>query len=215
MFLFGCVSLTPNKVYKNIEEEHLTLRARIVIETENSFPCADIHDITKSIEYTEKFFCALNLTIRITDVEVLQEAKSIEYYKISDSERNFHTLNIYIVNQPIDIGNKYGGISAFPWYIPSNYIIIHKDSVNGMTLSHEFGHYFGLFHTFEKDDFVKDTYSKQEFADMYGGLSYFLYDNFMNYGCGISPHITEGQLKRMRENIGYRSNIIDNCNNSY
>lgn len=66
----------------------------------------------------------------------------------------FNAVNIYVVNSiTLNGGFQAAGYAYFPWDSPSSNIVFMTRSAMGGapngTLSHEFGHYFSVYHTFE------------------------------------------------------------------
>lgn len=73
-----------------------------------------------------------------------------------DSLRRTHsvdnTVNVYFTPKLIFDGKRIGGIASFPTQFPQGIIVSNSDAGSAgepSTLTHEMGHYFGLFHTHE------------------------------------------------------------------
>lgn len=67
---------------------------------------------------------------------------------IQYSEPN--TINLYLVSTLIDTtGTSVCGFSYMPGDAGKNYIFMNKNCIQGITLAHQLGHFFNLYHTSE------------------------------------------------------------------
>lgn len=176
-----------------------------------------VEDIVKDFDKAEEFFSPIMLSFPVVDVI------AIDVEKEKPTQRDYkHNANFY--NQYICVyyffGHKYvtvTGLSSFPWDKNPYGIIVNGEHADHFTLSHELGHYFGLYHTFEKNDYVRDTCSRDEWELIGNGEDYSSYDNLMNYSDFKNAHLTLGQLERvkffiktMRSSTLIRSEAVEN-----
>ena len=56
-------------------------------------------------------------------------------------------INVYYINKVISDDENICGFASFPWYDEEYVVLKNSCAVNGSTLSHELGHYFGIYHT--------------------------------------------------------------------
>lgn len=103
----------------------------------------------------------------------------------------------------------FAGYSSFPWESLDGILINYRNIVRPdtlTTLSHEVGHWLGLWHTFQKPtDEVDDTPSCTESTNCSGPCKF----NIMSYSsCGKS--LTTGQYDRIKQMCWkYRRNFIE------
>lgn len=78
--------------------------------------------------------------------------------QIDSCSYNKNFINLYLFN---NIGSSFIGLSQYP-ITKYNRVMINVENINDGTLEHEFGHYFGLLHTFENTYFVYENDAKFE-----------------------------------------------------
>jgi len=104
---------------------------------------------------------------------------------------NKNFINLYLFN---NVGSSFIGLSQYP-ITKFNRVMINLENINDGTLEHEFGHYFGLLHTFENTYFVYENDAKLE-GDFIEDTPTDLYD--ISYGSNCE---TFGEYKDFLGNI--------------
>jgi len=76
-----------------------------------------------------------------------------EFALVDTTSRRFarNAINVYFTQQILYSGHSIGGYANFPGpYLKDNYLFVVNNQVNdNVTLPHELGHYFNLYHTFQ------------------------------------------------------------------
>ncbi|WP_196894934.1 zinc-dependent metalloprotease [Aureivirga marina] len=154
---------------------------------------------------------------------------------------NYKYMNIYVQNDLYNDGSEYNsGVAWYPntWMSDNDlarvvyngsYLHGNTDSEFASTLTHEFGHWLNLIHTFEGGcngtDEVNDTPAEDGYHDLdctYGyncSNSYVNVENYMGYNgsSGCYKMFTAGQVTRMEAALNHptryplwqNSNLID------
>jgi hypothetical protein len=136
-------------------------------------------DLQHSMDILNAAFKGADIKFKITDIDTIYSPLTIEnlkeggwqkYFDFSDSVDIQDTINLYFFDNDPNlckvagesvICGRTGGFS----YILSNYtnnIVLTKFEVGDQkVIAHEFGHYFGLYHTFEA------KYGKEDVGDTF------------------------------------------------
>ena len=135
-------------------------------------------------------------------------------------------INVYIFEK---LGNNVAGFAQYP-NSSMNRICMDLQSLENRTFEHEFGHYFGLLHTFEKTFTVRESNSEldgdmiadtptdviggayyeetceliSDCKDVYGDVFKPDFTNFMSYYGNCRTKFTRKQLERMSFFAWYR-----------
>lgn len=101
------------------------------------------------------------------------------------------------------LGYGISGLSKLPYWSDCMGIRICGPYISDYLLAHEFGHYFGLMHTFHQDinegDFIDDTESGPENVLFVGTTLDPNCDNIMTYSDANEPRVfTKGQIEKMK-----------------
>lgn len=131
---------------------------------ENEAVQIDIEFLNKSIEKVNDAFRGAAIEFYLCGKPMVSRERTVKIYNYTNAynlyrkTRQRGTINVYIVRNLFD---AIAGFSTLPNY-RSNYVFVthsffSKDSI-GDLLTHELGHYFGLYHTFE-------TFFGKELAD--------------------------------------------------
>ncbi len=147
-------AIPQNQLLPNLDKT-LSLSIHIVLDSLGE-PNIDTNDIYIAIDTLNSKFSPINLSFRICSID------SIENYQwdtlvVNDDDglkeeqqmtTNNHidsTINVYFVTAFEGLPQA-TGFTSYPG--GADNIFILKDNVDDMTIPHEFGHFFGLLHTF-------------------------------------------------------------------
>ncbi|PHN01339.1 T9SS type A sorting domain-containing protein [Flavilitoribacter nigricans] len=116
-----------------------------------------VEDVEREIEITNQAFAGAGILFFICGTPRILNGEVIYDFTKGDALNRFsyipNTINIYFVNDIItNSGQGLCGYAQFPFVdIPENrYIMMNKlCATDGATLTHELGHFYGLFHTHE------------------------------------------------------------------
>lgn len=99
------------------------------------------------------------------------------------------------------INNKFSGLSKLPYWEKSKGILIAGPRLSINLLSHEFGHYYGLLHTFHPDgDFIADTVDGPVNPLFIGTIKDPNINNIMTYSLTDEDRcFTKGQYEMMKK----------------
>ncbi|KAG8776651.1 hypothetical protein FRC12_000799 [Ceratobasidium sp. 428] len=194
--------------------------------------------INASITATNSHLTGTGLTLELAQVDRTMNANWFDYMYIGTSAEaamkgrlrkgGAADLNIYTVGFKKGPGQGLLGYAAFPSsygaHKTADGIVLRHDTVpggaiknynEGKTLTHELGHWLGLYHTFQGDscsgpgDFVHDTPAQKVMTDgcpkgkdtCQGGGPDPIH-NFMDYSYdSCMNEFTPGQIKRIQQQI--------------
>lgn len=214
-----------------------------LIALEDSSNIADIALIDDALARLNEAFAPICLTfercstnyVYANKYDTLDQSVDLGTVLLNHYEPN--TLNLYVPNL-LTIGNGLLGVNGWAPLPPSSkdYIFVRKNALQGNTLIHETGHYFGLYHPFDVDfgieyvdgsncetagDLICDTDADvaigvndsdceyiSEFVDPHGDYYHPKTDNYMSYYSGCRCTFTHQQYIRMAEMYyTYRSHL--------
>jgi len=156
-------------------------------------PCV----VELQLAYINEFFKPLNAVFFVESTEYIAYKNSYTREMVADdATKHPNVLSIYYLTSYSPAALRYhngkleglSGFSAFPWGERAHGVMLFCATATHLTLAHEIGHYFGLYHTFDGlTDMVDDTLHTDDPN----------YDNFMNYTQTSVRSITKGQIVRM------------------
>lgn len=139
----------------------LSIVAHIVLDSLDQ-PAMTLTQLDNAINVLNEDFLPICLSFQVCKIEYI---KNYKYDRFHDTNEGGEAKAIYNVPRMINIffvidiqdptvagGGPAGGFAPMPpTQDSSDYIVIKKGSslTGGKTMSHEMGHYFGLFHTWE------------------------------------------------------------------
>jgi len=155
---------------------------RFVFVEDETFESASVRkkQIKSLINGLNKAFRKTKFKFSIHKIEVIQSFLSIE--DLSTNENNIyvefskrHDLDNYISVFILDHSRDFctytgssiscartGGFSFVLSTLTNNVVLSKFDIADPKIVAHEFGHFFGLYHTFEEQLFGKDNFSEQD-----------------------------------------------------
>jgi len=144
--------------------------------------------IQRTIDFLNRGFRKANIEFYITRTEVINSSLKLEdltgeYYKSYNDFSEIHdlkdTISLFIFNyrdefctveeNSISCGRT-GGFSYILSERTNNIVLSRFDLEDYKILAHEFGHFFGLYHTFEENQFGKDNFSLDDCAMIGDGI---------------------------------------------
>lgn len=126
-----------------------------------------------------------------------QELLDLDVY-LEDAKKFPDYMSVYFVHPGHPGWRVMNGFSMMPWVQKYSYGIIIAENpfiTDSYCLAHEIGHYFGLLHTFEKDDLVNDTPTQVK-TNIMINEDKTNEDNVMNYSNKQIQKLTPGQYER-------------------
>ncbi len=152
------------------------LRIGIVQQTTDSVYTTQL-EVRKTIDYLNKAFVQANIQFYIAKVDLIQSESNI-----SDLQKNFYdpylefskmhdlkdTISLFLFDYDphlCEIKDNYiscartGGFSYILSSTTNNIVLSKFDLEDHKVIVHEFGHFFGLYHTFERQQFGKELIS--------------------------------------------------------
>lgn len=157
--------------------------------------------INQSIEFANNVFKQVGIRFHVVECEFMENKNDYREYWV-DALKHTDCISVYFMS-PNNFTDS--GMSVFPWVDFPEGIVLSSWASNN-TLPHEFGHYFGLLHTFDVDDpdgdFCSDTIMHpvacNDIASIMGRpVPRPNCGNVMNY-CMHNPiHFTPNQIERM------------------
>lgn len=200
LLLFSCANnrrCYPNQVQlNNYSCESHVFRTRIVIETAkvlvdgklDTVFAIDEDDVFLHLDRTKQFWRELNIDFMVMSISHVKWEQRELTALWHDAARypDYFTIIFALPRREM----QFGGLGKVPWAVEPHGVLIIND-YDEYILSHEFGHYLGLLHTFE-EDFVDDTpFHKQH-------ICHNVPLNIMSYCHSDNPVITPGQISRAR-----------------
>jgi hypothetical protein len=204
---------TPAEVpFKDLPELYTYgITVRVIIEgqpivltkngekTETVWWARSISDVQRDLKHTEELY--RDVPIQLVVKEVTFKHYTADYItQMFESNDRTGVLTIFYM---LPKSFPYDGLSSGPWETFNRGILIDYRA-DEWTLAHELGHFFGLLHTFEENDYVDDTPpEKPDTNKMCIGPSNSTNTcanckNIMAY-CNHTPkHITRGQIDRFK-----------------
>lgn len=208
----GCARLefefadkTTPIITETIKSEY-KIRTRIAIKkNELDAITENLDQILNEFSFAEKIYSHINLKFIITKCDFVEKISIDECHK--DAEKYPNMMSVYF----LDTTREFQGEAAYPFTKLEQFgIVMMKSRMSECALAHEIGHYFGLMHTFERDDFCSDTQSEILIGSACSGMSANC-GNVMNYCFHEHRFATKEQCKRFLAFLitTRKSHIID------
>lgn len=161
------------------EIKRIPLRVAIVQEDSQTVEIKEIV-IQRAIDNLNKSFKATNFVFYLARTEIIISTLKLEelsdnlyekYNAFSDKYDDKDLLSIYIFDHKDDFCvvspttvscGRTGGFSYILSDRTSNIVMSRFDITDIKVVSHEMGHFWGLYHTFEETAFGKDDFSKDK-----------------------------------------------------
>ena len=86
-------------------------------------------------------------SIRYIDRDILYDFDRALYLDTLVSYNESGVINVYYINKVLSGDSQICGFASFPWYDQEYVVLKNSCAINGSTLAHELGHYFGIYHT--------------------------------------------------------------------
>ncbi|MDT0559437.1 T9SS type A sorting domain-containing protein [Ichthyenterobacterium sp. W332] len=123
-----------------------------VIRTNSGTGGLSVSDLNDAIENVNNFYANANMSFYLCDG--INYINNSNYYNFDSSDESAMTsthgvnglINIYFANSAASGGNPVCGYAYLPGG-PDTIVMANACTVNGSTLPHEIGHFFGLLHT--------------------------------------------------------------------
>lgn len=216
----------------NIEKE-LKFDVQIIVVSRN--PLKQVDSVSQSVKSAlNKAFesSSIRFNVKKNVFQLFNDSLDVDYFydnydKQIESDcyhKNF--INLYLFSKS---GSSFIGLSQYP-FTNYNRIMLNIDNLKDGTLEHEFGHYFGLLHTFENTLFVKESDAEMEgdyvcdtstdlreiafsesdcetfgeFKDLLGNIFCPPFENYMSYYGKCRKEFSKVQIRRMNLFAYYR-----------
>lgn len=153
-------------ISKDDAEDSVAITAHIVRFSSAGFGDLTQEDIDSEIEKANKVYSGAGIVFFLCGSPRQIRGKTVYDFNSGDelNRQNYvpNTINVYFV-EDLQVNVNFGlcGYAQFPWIgdVKSRYIMMNQAcSTDGATLSHELGHFYGLFHTHE-------TFRGREYVD--------------------------------------------------
>ncbi|MEM9822363.1 MAG: M43 family zinc metalloprotease [Bacteroidota bacterium] len=141
-----------------------------------------------AIKQLNQAYAPANLEFYVERVEAIPSSLSIEdlsadayepYIQFSKAHDLPDLISVYVFDHahefcqitPTSIScGRTGGFSFILSDITSNLVLSHFDLTDQKVVAHEFGHFFGLYHTFEEAQFGKDDFDESRCEEIGDGI---------------------------------------------
>lgn len=147
-------NVTTVQNYTTCLNKEISLNILVVADSLNNVPGG----IYSAVQNLNNHFDSICLTFKVCNIDTIYAYKYFRWhagYEEQEFVTNYameNVINVALVGQIIDPQGAagYAPLGAGPSGAPhKDLIVIQANSFGGKTGLHEFGHYFGLFHTFD------------------------------------------------------------------
>lgn len=155
------------------------IRFAFVQEDTTSLRISEL-EIRTAINNLNESFLSAGLSFYLNQIDIIKSKIKLEnlskntfntYDKFSKEHDLDNTITIYVLDHAEDFCiisdnsiscNRTGGFSYILSDLTNNIVMSRFDITDQKILAHEFGHFFGLYHTFEKSLFGPESFDSEE-----------------------------------------------------
>ncbi len=213
-----CLQMKNNKIENSTDGKIIfPLRIGVVQKPEPDSNITEI-SIRRTVDILNKAFDAADIQFYITSIDLIPSTFEIEdlqkkdyelYNKFSEEHDLKDTISLYVfnyneilceTNNNVISCSRTGGFSYILSRKTNNVVISKFDLEDNKIVVHEFGHFFGLYHTFESAAFGKELISGEKCRETGDQVCDTpadpgpLYEVYVNYSkCEMLGYYDEGQ----------------------
>jgi hypothetical protein len=149
-------SITEGKSTQSLPQVNRVIAISVFVVKEEVPPYFDVSTLNGVITNLNQYFNPIALSFKICNVTTVNNYQydnldingNAKDLTTQFSEKN--TINLYLVSGLADKkGNGVCGLTYMPGDTGKNFIIMTKSCFQGITLAHQIGHFFNLYHTDE------------------------------------------------------------------
>lgn len=149
-------TITEGKPSKSLPQLNRVFNIAVYVVKEKEAPYFDASGLNGIVATANQYFSQIALTFKICSTTTINNFQfdnatvgdNTKDLTIQNSELNI--INLYLVSNLTDTaGRSVCGFSYMPGDAGKNYIFLTKSCLSALTLAHQLGHFFNLYHTSE------------------------------------------------------------------